>query len=781
MAVLSIAAIIKDGEWFRFETPFSEVDSNRESHFTKREGKMQKATKLLFVFILLVSFVEPGRADTVPDIRGVYTGSYTTVVSNCTDPSSNGFYKAALVIDIPNQTGNTFSGTATGTFELDGSTATENITLTGTIKTTGGITGDTSHTFLGTAGEGTFVGLLVANTLTIENPGHDTVGETCMYKRSMLATRQGGIPPSAEFTANPTSGNAPLTVNFTDQSTGTITSWDWDFGDGSNSTDQNPSHTYNDADSYSVSLTVSGPDGSDTELKLFYIDVLSDLPSVTTHWPASGATDVPVDTVVSATFSEAMDASTINETTFLVNDGSTNIDGKVSYENTTATFTPTTNLVCEKTYTATITTGARDMAGNALEADYSWPFTTGPIQHKTTFTLDYYPLDQGSQWTYSVSPSTLTFDVEGETVSMTLSDVSVSIPSDLQRLTEMTFTGTVDGDSFSGNARCEEYYFVHSGLIQLVSEETSVSMSMPSYQASATYSQVATHLSPLTVLEQGMKTGDSISNRGRVKVDWTLDYTEAGQHERESGTDEFFVSIATTILGEEEIVFDGNHLDTIKVQMDMTLDGESSKRTMNLSRFIGEVKSVGKLPGIEEFFDNIDQVTTTLKSTNLPVWNTIDNYAVDSSTGRTFDFDLNGGAAEINIPADTLSDSCSLTVADISNIPESPGMNGITWAVGIAIDDPTVTLKDPVTVTIPYTHADLDSAGITDPTALKVYQWSLPSSGWEALSVETVDIDHQTVSFEVSQLSIFGLGAPSHDGGGGGCCFISTAGMSLGW
>lgn len=67
-------------------------------------------------------------------------------------------------------------------------------------------------------------------------------------------------PPAAACAVDPTSGLAPLTVNGTDQSTaGTfpITSWSWDFGDGNTSSDQNPSHTYDNAGTYTVSLTVS--------------------------------------------------------------------------------------------------------------------------------------------------------------------------------------------------------------------------------------------------------------------------------------------------------------------------------------------------------------------------------------------------------------------------------------------------------------------------------------------------------------------------------------------
>jgi PKD repeat protein len=70
--------------------------------------------------------------------------------------------------------------------------------------------------------------------------------------------------PVASFTANPTSGTAPLTVQFTDTSTGSPTSWSWNFGDGATSTAQNPSHTYSGAGSYSVTLTVSNANGSNT-------------------------------------------------------------------------------------------------------------------------------------------------------------------------------------------------------------------------------------------------------------------------------------------------------------------------------------------------------------------------------------------------------------------------------------------------------------------------------------------------------------------------------------
>ncbi len=79
--------------------------------------------------------------------------------------------------------------------------------------------------------------------------------------------------PVANFSATPTTGPAPLTVAFTDLSTGDPTSWLWDFGDSGTSTQQHPSHTYADVDSYTVSLTATNILGSDTEIKENYIAV----------------------------------------------------------------------------------------------------------------------------------------------------------------------------------------------------------------------------------------------------------------------------------------------------------------------------------------------------------------------------------------------------------------------------------------------------------------------------------------------------------------------------
>lgn len=73
--------------------------------------------------------------------------------------------------------------------------------------------------------------------------------------------------PRAEFTADKTRGGAPMDVQFTDKSTGVPTTWKWDFGDGATSSEQNPKHTYTTLGTYTVTLTASNKDGSDTTSK----------------------------------------------------------------------------------------------------------------------------------------------------------------------------------------------------------------------------------------------------------------------------------------------------------------------------------------------------------------------------------------------------------------------------------------------------------------------------------------------------------------------------------
>src|ERR1041385_8135799 len=106
-------------------------------------------------------------------------------------------------------------------------------------------------------------------------------------------------------------------------------------------------------------------------------------PIVSFTVPANAASGVAVSQKIAATFSEAMDPLTTTAVTFTLKQGTTPVAGTVTYAGVTATFNPLNNLAPNTTYTATITTGARDLAGNPLASGFVWSFTTGATPDTT--------------------------------------------------------------------------------------------------------------------------------------------------------------------------------------------------------------------------------------------------------------------------------------------------------------------------------------------------------------------------------------------------------------
>jgi PKD repeat protein len=160
-------------------------------------------------------------------------------------------------------------------FSADVTSGTEPLTVTFTDAST-----NTPTSWSWTFGDG--------GTSTLRNPVHvysdpgtytvsltvtNAAGSDTETKTGYITVYAAASAPTAAFTADYTSGTAPLTVTFTDSSTGNPTSWLWDFGDGTTSTDQNPVHTYTISGSYTVTLTVSNTAGSDSETKIGYITV----------------------------------------------------------------------------------------------------------------------------------------------------------------------------------------------------------------------------------------------------------------------------------------------------------------------------------------------------------------------------------------------------------------------------------------------------------------------------------------------------------------------------
>lgn len=148
--------------------------------------------------------------------------------------------------------------------------------------------------------------------------------------------------PETSFTSAVTSGTSPLTVQFIDSSANTPVSWAWSFGDGNTSAEQSPSHTYSAAGSYTVTLTATNAEGSDTLSKSGYITV-------------SGSVTVPVASFVAAPTSgtaplavQFADASSNAPVSWAwsFGDGSTSTEKNPSHSFTTAgTYTVTLTAI----------------------------------------------------------------------------------------------------------------------------------------------------------------------------------------------------------------------------------------------------------------------------------------------------------------------------------------------------------------------------------------------------------------------------------------------------
>jgi|GEM_PF-437113 len=111
------------------------------------------------------------------------------------------------------------------------------------------------------------------------------------------------------------------------------------------------------------------------------------VPTVSSTTPADKTTNVPVSSQVTATFNEAMDPTTITNTTFILQQGGLSVTGLVTYASGTATFAPAIQLLGNTLYTATVTTGVTDLASNALATNVVWSFTTGATPDTTPPTV----------------------------------------------------------------------------------------------------------------------------------------------------------------------------------------------------------------------------------------------------------------------------------------------------------------------------------------------------------------------------------------------------------
>lgn len=143
----------------------------------------------------------------------------------------------------------------------------------------------------------------------------------------------------------------------------------------------------NDA-SYTVGITTAAKDVAGNAMQQAFSSTFRTVasspqdsvrPTVVSSTPGNGSANVAVTSPVRVTFSEAMNASTINGSTFSLTVGGALVSGSVSYDSAsrTATFNPSAGLLAEgQNYVGTVSTGAKDLAGNSLAAAYAFGFAT---------------------------------------------------------------------------------------------------------------------------------------------------------------------------------------------------------------------------------------------------------------------------------------------------------------------------------------------------------------------------------------------------------------------
>ncbi len=250
--------------------------------------------------------------------------------------------------------------TATFTIAANAPTGAQNVTVTGSGNTSG------SQTFTVTA---------LSPTVTSTNPA---IGATAVpINRKVTAAFSKPMDPVTITAVTFTLASGTTNV------TGVVT-----YNAASNIATFAPAANLAANTAFTATITTGAKDLAGNSLAsnfvwAFTTSAVADTtaPTVSSTNPASAATGVALNQKIAATFSKAMDSSTITTTTFTLKQGTTAVAGTVTYAGTTATFTPTANLAASTAYTATISTGATDLAGNALagrgSAPNPWTFTTG--------------------------------------------------------------------------------------------------------------------------------------------------------------------------------------------------------------------------------------------------------------------------------------------------------------------------------------------------------------------------------------------------------------------
>jgi methionine-rich copper-binding protein CopC len=165
-------------------------------------------------------------------------------------------------------------------------------------------------------------------------------------------------------------------------------------------------------------------------------------PTVSATTPASNATGVALNQSIAAIFSEPMDPLTITAANVtLSGPGGMAVAGTVGYVGTTTTFTPMIALAPDTTFTATITSGAKDLAGNPLAHDFVWSFTTGAAPDTTDPTVSSTTPANNATGVALNQAIAANFSEAMNPLTITSNDVRVTAPGGITVLGTVAYSG----------------------------------------------------------------------------------------------------------------------------------------------------------------------------------------------------------------------------------------------------------------------------------------------------------------------------------------------------
>jgi Ice-binding-like/Bacterial Ig-like domain len=311
-------------------------------------------------------------------------------------------------------------------------------------------------------------------------------------------------------------------------------------------------------------------------------------PTVTSTNPADLAGSVGVDASVNATFDKAMDSSTLNPDTFtLTGPGATMVVGKVSYDvsDQIATFTPTSPLATNTTFTATIA-GALDLAGNAL-ATTSWTFSTGSA------TTGQSPLDLGSASSYAILANTA---VTSPTAIVVNGDLGVSPAGAVTGFPPSTVNGAININNSASAAAQADLLIAYNDLFALPAGATKTGNLGGTTLPPGIYTAPATSMA----VSSGNLTLDAQGDPNAVwifQVGSTLDVVTQVILANGAQASNVFWGVGSSATIEVNAVMQGNilALTSVTVNSGATLNG----RALALNAAVTAGGSSASLPGCQ--------------------------------------------------------------------------------------------------------------------------------------------------------------------------------------